>query len=102
MPISPDVHIVTNDEMIKIKQRAFRRGVERGYFERGMEEPFTDAMQIIKLGCSLFFGRSGDGTHMDDDTYRQAHTEWFIKASDFVRAQEATASQAKGTTEDEG
>jgi hypothetical protein len=93
--ISPEVHIITTEELERIKGTAFKRGVDRGRFERGVEAPFDTAMQIIELGCSLFFGRNGDGSHMNDDEYKEAHLAWFTRASDFVKSQKSK-SEAVG------
>ena len=99
MTISPDVHILTDADLSAIKKHSFHRGVERGRFERGMEEPFSTAMEIIRLGCGLFFGRNGDGSHMSSDEYRQAHLEWFERAGNFVREQDGkrAVTSTKGT-----
>lgn len=35
--ISTNVHILTNEELEAIKRAAYRRGVERGRFEEGMD-----------------------------------------------------------------
>ena len=85
--ISPEVRILTYTELESLKKAAFQRGVDRGKFECGLEAPFDTALQIIEMGCSLFFGRNGDGSHMDTDEYREAHLKWFTRASEFVRSQ---------------
>lgn len=85
--ISDQVVIMTRDELDAARNAAFQRGVKRGGFERGMAEPFREAMQIIEMGCRLFFGRNGDMSHMDTEQFRQAHLDWFTRASEFVRSQ---------------
>ena len=83
--ISPDIHILTADDLDKIKKASFARGVERGKFELGCEQPFTTAVQIIELGCHLFWGRNGDATHMSTDEFQAAHLKWYERASEFVK-----------------
>lgn len=97
MPISPSVHVLTDDEMRRIRHEEFQRGIERGRFEQRMDDPFPDAMQIIELGCRLYWGRNGDTTHMDSEQWRQAHLAWFEKATAFVREQQEKATTPTAT-----
>lgn len=98
MSISPDVHILTSAELKQVRDIAFKRGVDRGRFEVSVEAPFETAMQILELGCSLFFGRNGDASHMNDDEYQQAHLAWFERASKFVREQKDRAVPRNGSS----
>jgi hypothetical protein len=97
--ISPNIVIITRDDLKQIEMREYQRGVKRGEFERGMKQPFAEAMQILEMGCRLFFGRNGDMSHMDTEQFRQAHLDWFTRASDFVRAQKERDAQSPQVTE---
>lgn len=87
--ISPEVHILTTADLAKVKEASFARGVERGRFEQSMDEPFSTAMQIIELGCHLFWGRNGDLSHMNTDEYQAAHFKWYERARAFIQEQKA-------------
>jgi hypothetical protein len=45
-----------------------------------------EAVVLLEKWCGLFFGRNADGNHMDNDTYRNAHTKLFTETSDWLRA----------------
>lgn len=94
MTISPDIQIMTTADFDRAKNAAFQRGVERGRFEQSMDEPFGTAIQIIELGCHLFWGRNGDMTHMDTDEFRDAHFKWYERAKQFIEDQRAKAALA--------
>lgn len=47
---------------------------------------FGEALNLLRGWCGLFFGRNGDMTHMDNETYRKAHTKMFMKTADWLRA----------------
>jgi hypothetical protein len=48
MPISPDVHIMSQRELDERLQKAFQRGVERGRFEERM----VQGKEMIALNCA--------------------------------------------------
>ncbi len=45
-----------------------------------------EAVNLLLKWCGLFFGRNGDGTHMTNEVYTQAHTKLFTETSDWLRA----------------
>lgn len=45
-----------------------------------------EAINLLLKWCGLFFGRNGDGSHMDNDAYQQAHAKVFIETSDWLKA----------------
>jgi hypothetical protein len=45
-----------------------------------------EAVNLLQKWCGLFFGRNGDGTHMDKQPYVEAHTKVFMETADWLRA----------------